>query len=229
MVRTVDLPPSAPGAPAAPELTAWEQDRRAALAKARRQSARMRLAKRGFLALALASGGSVLVFAAIHSFGDGFRSTPKVQVEDSLEVVEFRYQGVDDQNREFEITGARAFGGVDDAAPIRLEQPTFRNDAGQQISAPAGLYDRAGHVLQLSGGFTFRDKDYVFSGPTAAIDTQRNIVRGAEGMEGEGPLGKVRADAYEFDANTGNARFTGNVRGRLNMTERKEPRGTQAP
>lgn len=227
MVSAAEAPPPPPVAPA-PDQSAWEQQRRAALAKARRQAERMRVARRAFLALALASGGSVLLFAIVHSVGGGFRATPKVEVQESLEVVQFRYQGVDDRNRAFEITGARAFGGVDEDAPIRLEQPLFRNDVGQHISAPAGLYDRSAHVLQLSGGFSFRNEDYVFSGPTAQIDTQANIVKGSDGVEGEGPLGKVRADAYEFDANTGRARFQGRVRGRINTSAVGERR-TSAP
>lgn len=185
------------------------------LAQARRQASRMRFARRAFLALAALSGGSVLVFAVLHSMSQGFIRTPVIQTQDTIELLNARFIGRDDSGQEYVIVAERAERGPAQDAPVQLTNPRFENAQKQRMEAPQGVYDSANQRLELTGGFTFLDGSYVFTGPSALVKTDLGLVSGTEGVQGKGPLGAVRADAYEFHSRDGRLFLRGDVRGVL--------------
>lgn len=208
----------------------WQSDRSLSLSAARQQTERMRLARRGFIALAALSGGSVVVFALAHSLSQGFMRTPTIQAEENIQLVAPRFMGRDDAGQEFVITADKAERGAEQDAPVTLTNPRFENAKKQSIQAPAGLYESTKQRLELRDGFTFQQGDYVFSGPTATVDTGGALVSGAEGVEGYGPLGSVRADAYEFYFREGRVFLRGDVRGVLQSKGVSRPsQGADAP
>jgi len=208
------------------DLHTWQAERSVSLAEARKEAARMRMARRGFILLAAVSGGSVLVFALAHSLSQGFIRTPMIRTEDSIQLIEPRFIGRDDSGAEFVILADKAERAPDEDAPVALTNPRFENNRKQTIEAPAGVYDSANQRLELSGGFVFLDEDYRFTGPTAQIATDTGVVSGAEGVRGEGPLGKVRAEAYEFHSRDGRVFLRGDVRGEL---QSRNAKGADSP
>lgn len=207
-------PPEPRQAQPPPAEDALEAVRQRSLGRARAEARRIALARKLFIALAALSGGSVLVFAVMHSFSQGFGSPERVRAQEDIELVRPRFMGRDNLGREFVITAQGATRGTDEDAPVRLREPRFLNELTQTIKAPEGRYDAAIHELQLSGGVTFEDDSQNrFTAPVAVIDTQASIVRGSQGVQGDGPLGKVSAEAYEVSTVEGRITLYGNVRG----------------
>ena len=79
-----------------------------------------------------------------------------------------------------------------------------------------GAYDAAAHTLELWDGVQFEDRrGNRFSTERTKLDARTNLASGMQSLEGAGPLGSVRADAYEIDANSGHVRMSGKVTGSL--------------
>ena len=114
------------------------------------------------------------------------------------------------------ITAATAQRQPQNPAIIDLEMPAYRTDFGLTVSAPKGAYDPDTQSVALTGGVVFEDsKGNRFTTPTTTIDAKTNLARGPEPVTGGGPLGSVRADAYEVDTTSGHVRMTGGVSGTL--------------
>lgn len=195
---------------------AWEPRRQLSLAQARRHTRLMRAFRNGFIALAALSGGSVLAFAVLHSLSQGAVSTAAVRSEEAVELIRPRFIGRDAKGREYSVTAETAIRKLGETSVVELDRPAFQNALGQNLSAPRGEYDSTGRVLSLEGGVVFSDGEGDrFETPSARIDVSLSVVSGEQGLTGGGPLGAVRADAYEIAGEAQRVSLRGNVRGEI--------------
>jgi len=195
---------------------AWEPRRQLSLAQARRHTRLMRSFRYGFIGLAALSGGSVVAFALIHSLAQGAPTATAVRSEDAIELIRPRFIGRDAKGREYAVTAESAVRKLGETTVVELDRPAFQNALGQSMTAPQGEYDTANRVLALEGGVVFSDGEGDrFETPSARIDVTAARVTGERGLSGGGPLGAVRADAYEIAGEARRVSLRGNVRGEI--------------
>lgn len=207
----------------AADASAWSQSRHVSMTRARKQARNLRWARTIFIALSALSGGSVIVFAIVHSLTERFATPPKVSTEEAIELVRPKFLGRDAEGREFSVSAEGAVRSFGENGPIALRLPVFENANKQRLTSPVGDYDSAGHRLVLRGGVELNDAHgNRFRSPTAEIDTKENIASGNQGVTGEGPLGSVSAEAYEIFGFEGRIILRGKVRGVIEK-ERKLP------
>ncbi len=205
------------------DAAAWSQSRHVSMTRARKQARNLRWARTVFIALSALSGGSVIVFAVVHSLTERFAAPAKVSTEEAIELVRPKFLGRDAEGREFSVSAESAVRSFGDNGPIALRQPVFENANKQRLASPNGDYDSAGHRLVLRGGVELNDAHgNRFRSPTAEINTKANIASGDQGVTGEGPLGSVSAEAYEIFSLEGRIILRGKVRGVIEK-ERKLP------
>lgn len=201
----------------------WAQSRHLSLARARKQARQLLWARRAFVILSALSGGSVILFAVVHSITERFSVTQRVDSDEAIELVRPRFLGRDSEGREFSVAADSAVRSFGQDGPIALRNPLFENANKQRLGAPEGDYDSGARRLVLRGGVVLKDdRGNRFTSPVAEIDTAANVARGNQGMTGEGPLGTVSAEAYEVFSLEGRFVLRGNVRGVIDQ-ERKRP------
>jgi lipopolysaccharide export system protein LptC len=138
-------------------------------------------------------------------------------VENDLAMMKPRLTGQDAKGNPFVITAEAA---VQDAknpkrarltkveADLALDRQGWLNaDAG------AGLVDMRAGTLELSGGINaFSGEGYELHTASASVDLNKGLVHGREEVTGQGPLGSLRADQFQFDRNSRILTLDGHVR-----------------
>lgn len=179
-----------------------------------------------FVGLAAAALASVFVYTTAYSLAGGFTFQQQDNSAGPITMVQPRFTGRLDEAATFQLTANAASREGPNQGPISLNAPVYRETSGRVVLAPSGSYDAAGGQIDLSGGVTFTDDaGNRFTSSVAQIDVENRILRGATEIIGDGPLGVVRADAYELHGQ-GRIVFRGNVRGVLPEEGRPPP---QAP
>ncbi len=211
-----------PGAGPRPDAEAlWAPQRRSTLAQARRRSRFLRTFR--WLCILISAGSIALTlgFVAAHSVQKSFGLRDQISAGDALRMVNPRFSGVDSRG-EFMLTASTAVRRSRLSDLVDLEQPYYRGSKGQTITAPRGVYRQDKRTLELLGAVEFKDESgNVFETSYAMIDTTRDVARGDKPVRGAGPLGVVRADAYEIQASGGRVRMSGNVRGTVTGSREK--------
>lgn len=211
--------------PSGPPMSAAYADPRAAinwtpishltLARARRHSLATKLWRWFCLGVAGLMVLAIAISALSRALGRDFIGETPVAAE-SVRMINPRFTGRAGADGSYVITAASAKRRASNLNIIDLEKPTYRSALGLTVTAPVGVYDPQAHTLELSGGVTFEDRrGNRFSTARTKLDAQTNLASGMQSVEGAGPLGSVRADAYEIDANSGHVRMSGRVSGSL--------------
>jgi lipopolysaccharide export system protein LptC len=199
----------------------WAPRRRLTLRQARRRSGVIRLWR--WLCIAVCAGmvGWIAASAMSRSMGPGWmRNSPAAA--DSIRIINPRFTGRGADNSPFAITALSAVRRTNAGDVIELEQPAYKNAMGRTITATKGVYDTARNTLELLGQVLVQDKSGMqFTTNHAMIDTVHNVAVGMNPLEGAGPLGQVRADSYDIQAEGGRLRLHNNVRGVI--ADRKNP------
>lgn len=127
-----------------------------------------------------------------------------------------RYGGTDAHGRPFLVTAERAV--QDQTNPdlvhlARLQADiTLTNGTWLSLSAPTGLYRIADQLVELSGGVdVFSDRAYELHSPNARLDLDKAVAEGSNGVEGQGPLGQMRAEQYRFERDEQRLHLIGRV------------------
>jgi lipopolysaccharide export system protein LptC len=82
-----------------------------------------------------------------------------------------------------------------------------------RITARRGVYREDTLILNLEGDVRYSDAlGWRFLTTNAVIDNKRNTVTGAQGIEGDGPSGRFRADAYVIYDQGARVILRGNVK-----------------
>jgi lipopolysaccharide export system protein LptC len=204
---------------ARPSAMNWMPVSRVTFARALRHARRVRVWRLFCVSMAVVMGLAVVVSGVSRSLAPGFmrEALPLAQ---AVRMINPRFTGRAGAQGSYVITAASAQRRPQNPAIIDLEAPAYRTDFGLTVSAPKGAYDPDTQTVELTGGVVFEDrKGNRFTTPRSTIDAKTNLARGPEPLQGAGPLGSVRADAYEIDTTSGHVRMTGGVSGTLSGSE----------
>lgn len=195
---------------------AWHPNRRLTLQQARGRSRLVHFLRFLFTGLAAASLASVFVYTTLYSYSGGFSRTEVSPSSEQVTMVQPRFTGRMNDDILFQLTAADAQRASEESGPIALNGPVYRESGGRVMVAPNGVYESTDGLIRLSGGVTFTDgSGNRFTSSDAVIDTRNRTLTGTAQIIGEGPLGVIRADAYELRDADGSIAFRGRVRGIL--------------
>ena len=97
-------------------------------------------------------------------------------------------------------------------ALIELDMPALDDGLNGTVTAPRGVFDQDAQHLELFEEVVLTDAGgNRFVTTHARMFVQENRVVGLQPLEGEGPLGKIRADTYEIQEGGKRLIFRGNV------------------
>ncbi|WP_321488239.1 hypothetical protein [uncultured Hyphomonas sp.] len=190
----------------------WAPRRQLTLAQARKRSERVRMLRMLFVASAAVSIG----FFAGHVIKSALTADSRpvsVTKDDSVTMVNPRFTGRDSTGQSFQITAdaARRRRGMDQA--VDLIGPVLNDEAGSQVSAPSGMYDRAAGILELYDDVSITDASgYTFMSLGARVFVGEGRIEGLSPLQGKGPLGDIRCDSYEVLEDGNRIVCAGNVR-----------------
>jgi lipopolysaccharide export system protein LptC len=142
------------------------------------------------------------------------------KVESDLAMVKPRLSGVDASGNPFVITAKVA---VQD--PKNSKHATLQTIEADLTTPQGWLNARAAHGdidmntnwLKLDGGLdVFTDTGYTLHTERAEVDLKRNILQGDRPVNGQGPLGTMRADTFHYDHLAGRLTLQGHVQTVIN-------------
>lgn len=195
---------------------AWEPRRALSLRAARQRSALVAGLRRFFVAAAGASFASVFVFMALFAVEGGFIRYQYVAAAEPLRMINPRFTGHTEQGGPYQITAETAERPRGEGLPMELVAPVYRTEAGTIMVAPRGFYDEPGQRLVFQGEVLFSDRGgNRFITPDMVVDLKQGTLAGRGGVAGAGPLGVLRADAYELRDSDRAMVLRGDVRGQL--------------
>ena len=196
-------------------MPAWEPRRALSLRAARRRSRLIAALRRIFVASAGASFASVFVFMALFAVEGGFNRSYYSAAE-PLRMINPRFIGRTERGGPYQITAETAERARGENEPIELVAPVYRTETGTVMLAPRGVYDEGGRKLVFQGDVLFADRGgNRFTTPNMMVDLEQGALVGQGGVTGAGPLGVVRADAYELREGDRALVLRGGVRGQI--------------
>jgi len=160
----------------------------------------------------------VLLYDADDSLTLSFASVE--QVDNDLRMVNPRFSGVDNESRPFLVTATSAIQDADDPRTVTLETLQADMAIGEtswvSLSAETGRLDSEDETLALEGDVSlYTDTGYEFHTDRALVQLEEQRVISQSEVTGQGPLGTLRADAFEAENVGERLLFTGNVRMRI--------------
>ncbi len=197
-------------------LSAFSRRRRSVGAE-RNHSYYVGLSKRILWAL-VAAGVLMLAWFAWGENTQGIRlvfSGVQKDVDGAPVMVAPHYQGVDSLDRPFSVTAKTAT--QLDANMVRLDAPvgdiTLDHARWVSVRSNAGLLNIPGKVLDLEGDVAmYYEGGYEMRTQTARVDLRRGTAQGNNAVEGQGPLGVLKANAFEVQEQGSRIIFNGDVR-----------------
>lgn len=201
-----------------PVHTAWEPRRATTLAEARKRTAFIRLLRLCLVALAGLIVVAVIGQILLRSFGRA--DTVPVTVGEDARMINPRFTGRDENGTPYVVTADAAIRRRgEEARMTELESPQLDYDMilsgenAEGVLARNGLFDAETRTLDLNADVRFRTRSgYEFVAEHARIHLSDERVVGESPVEGEGPMGTIRADRYEILDGGDRVVFTGNVR-----------------
>jgi lipopolysaccharide export system protein LptC len=183
------------------------------------------VAKRMLPLAALALLATIALWPEFESAADrgrvAFRRVAEVR-PDALQVVNPRYQGVDEQNRPYNVTADRALqAGSDEIVDLQAPRADLLlTDGGWvYLEARDGRYDKAGSRLDLVGDVTVHHDDGTqFVTARARMDVAGGHAEGDDPVAAQGPFGTLTAEGFRLRDRGQVVIFTGRSRAVLEGT-----------
>ncbi len=124
------------------------------------------------------------------------------------ELINPRFEGVDNRQRPFTITAARAVQSDDDPGQVNLELPvadiTLSDGKWLAAEAEKGLYRQDSRSLELEGKvFLFYGQGYEITTEKLYVDLKGQEVWSESEVSGKGPKGHLQARSVRADAQNG--------------------------
>jgi lipopolysaccharide export system protein LptC len=138
-------------------------------------------------------------------------------VENDLAMIKPRLTGQDAKGNPFVITAEAAVQDAKNPKRARLNKVEADLALDKQgwinADAAAGMVDMRAGALELNGGINvFSEEGYELHTQSASVDLNKGVVHGREEVTGQGPLGSLRADTFQFDRNSRILTLDGHVR-----------------
>jgi lipopolysaccharide export system protein LptC len=139
------------------------------------------------------------------------------RVENDLAMVKPRLSGQDAKGNPFVITADAAVQDASNPKRARLTrvEADLSLDRHGWINADAasGVVDMKAGSLEMDGGINvFSDQGYELHTQSASVDLNRGVVHGRQQVTGQGPLGALSADRFQFDRDSKILTLDGHVR-----------------
>lgn len=175
----------------------WAPRRQLTLEQARQRSERVRILRMVFTACAAVSIG---LFAGHVMRSAIIRDAQPVQVteDETVTMINPRFSGRDSTGQSFLITADAAKRRLASEATVDLVSPIMQDEAGTEVRAPSGMYDREAGILELYEDVRITDAGgYTFLSNGARVFVNEGRVEGLSPLQGRGPLGDIQCDSYE--------------------------------
>lgn len=134
----------------------------------------------------------------------------------ALQLINPRYQGLDDQNRPFTVTAAAAVQTASEEI-VELDVPRadlLLTDGGWiYLEAREGRFDKPRNLLKLAGDVTMHHADGTqLTTARAALDLQGGAADGDDPVAAQGPFGTLNAEGFRLRDRGQVVVFTGRAR-----------------
>ncbi len=188
----------------------WGPRRATSLKEARRRTALVHILRLLFTIGAVLSAGWLLGTIIESSFRE--RRTQPGAAGVSVTVHGPRFDGFDSSDRPYTLTAMTAQRRRDNVSLVDLVNPRLKDAASSTVQARAGVWNTDLEVLDLEGDVVMTDAaGYTFTSQKTRMYVRENRVEGQEPLQGFGPVGEVRADAYEVLQDGNRIILKGNV------------------
>lgn len=174
----------------------WGPRRATSLKEARNRTALVHILRLVFTIGAVLSAG-ILVGSLFASAG-GTGPTEGVTSGMSVTVLGPRFEGFDANDRPYSLTADTARRRRENVALVDLVSPHLEDAASTVVQAREGVWNSETEVLELIGDVVMTDAGgYTFTSQRTLMYVKENRVEGKDPLNGVGPIGEVKADAYE--------------------------------
>lgn len=199
----------------------WEPRRATTLAAARKRTAFVRALRYGLVALAALIVAGISIQILLRTQG-GETSEPVIVGEDAR-MINPRFTGRDESGAPYVVTADAAVRQRGDEAHItELESPRLDYDLiaadeeADGVLARTGMFNAEARTLDLRADVRFNTRSgYEFFADHARVFLSEDRVMGESAVEGDGPMGTIRANGYEILDGGDRVVFTGNVQTRI--------------
>lgn len=174
----------------------WGPRRATSLKEARNRTALVHILRLVFTIGAVLSAGILVgsLFASAGGAGPVAGATSGM----SVTVLGPRFEGFDSQDRPYSLTADTARRRRENVALVDLVSPRLEDAASTVVQAREGIWNSETEVLELIGDVVMTDAGgYTFTSQRTLMYVKENRVEGKDPLNGVGPIGEVRADAYE--------------------------------
>jgi len=194
----------------------WEPRRRMTLEAARKRSAVIRILRLSFLVLS----AIIIAVVALYILFNALRKEappplPPQDVDGEVRMINPRFTGRDSAGRPYVVIADTATRRNDEPDTTDLVNPRLDTAPGSdssQVTAKSGIYRANKKTLTLFDSVHFTTPngyEYVTEHAKFYIDTDHIV--GDKPVSGTGPMGSVRADAYEIINGEEKVIFSGKV------------------
>jgi len=199
----------------------WGPRRATSLREARRRTALVHVLRLLFTIGAVLSAGWLLGTIVESSFRE--RRADPGAAGLSVTVHGPRFDGYDDNDRPYTLTALTAQRRRENVSLVDLVNPRLKDAASTTVQAREGVWNAELEVLDLSGDVVMTDAaGYTFTSQKTRMYVRENRVEGQEPLSGFGPVGEVRADAYEVLDDGDRIVLKGNVWTRFKPKQRSQ-------
>ena len=138
-------------------------------------------------------------------------------IQNDLAMSKPRLTGADGKGNPFVITADQAIQDAKNPKRAWLKKVeadvTLDNKGWLNANAADGVVDMRAGSLELGGGIdVFSDSGYTLHSRSASLDLNKWIIHGHNEVTGQGPLGTMRADTFQFDRDSHQLALDGHVR-----------------
>jgi lipopolysaccharide export system protein LptC len=141
----------------------------------------------------------------------------------SVTVLGPRFDGYDANDQPYTLTAETARRRRENVNLVDLVNPRLQDAASSAVQAREGVWNAQDEVLDLVGDVVMTDAaGYTFTSQRTRMYVRESRVEGQDPLQGTGPLGDVRADAYEVLDDGERIVLKGNVSTRF-QARRKRP------
>lgn len=201
-------------------MALWGPRRAISLKDARQRTALVHILRLVFTVGAVLSAGWLLGTVIESTLRD--RTVPASAAGVSITVHAPRFDGFDSQDRPYTLTAMTAQRRRDNVSLVDLVNPRLKDHTSTTVQAREGTWNAELEVLDLQGDVVMTDAaGYTFTSQKTRMYVKDSRVEGQEPLNGHGPIGEVRSDAYEVLDDGNRIVLKGNVWTKFTPKKRK--------